>query len=127
MKYFLISILALNPMCVPHVSYANFSGLSMTESLVESAESIIDQVLVESKLEEKMASQPREYKKLRSALIRGVLKDNDVLRNIVKVRNDMSVIRTLSSDQQSQEYTFTQDYLKTTAHEFGYELPLHSQ
>ena len=107
-------------MCTNSVSYANFSGFSMTESLVESAEVIIDQVLVDCKLEEKMSSQPKEYKELRSALIRGVLKDNDVLRSIVKVRDDMISVKSLPEEQQEQEYDLTQLYLKNTAIGFGY-------
>jgi hypothetical protein len=121
MKYILVSVLAISPMCSPQVCYADFSGFSMTESPVASVESIIDEVLTNSKLENKMAAQPKDFENLRSALIKGSLKDNEVLRSIVKVRNDiLPGIKNLPEDQQLREYAYSQDYLKSTAEEFGY-------
>lgn len=112
MKYILIYLSALSLILETGISFANFSGMSMTESPVESVETMVDQVLVDSKLEKKMSANRKDYKKLREALIKGSLRDNDVLRNIVKARDDLL--------QRPDEYTYTQDYLKSTAQEFGY-------
>jgi hypothetical protein len=121
MKYILISLLALTPTLKPAFCYADFSGFSMTESPVGSVEAIVDEVLKDSKLENKMSSQQKDFQKLREALIRGALKDDEVLRNIVKVQNEiLPSIKTMDEDQQNREYTFNQDYLKSTAEEFGY-------
>lgn len=116
MKFLLISLFALT-LYYPTISYADF-GFSMTESPSARVEAIVDQVLIASNLEEKLPE--KDFNNLRDALIRGALKDHEVLRNIVKVKKEFPSIKNLPQEQRLREIAYSQEYLKSTGQEFGY-------
>ncbi len=105
-------------------AFANFSGITMTmaDSPVQSVENIIYDVIQGSKLDEKMKAKYEDVAALRKALIKGALKDDEVLRYLVKIRDEvLPSIKNMPIDQQEREYEFCQIYLKKTAEEFGYK------
>jgi hypothetical protein len=119
MRYIIVSLVAVI-LNFPFFCHADFSGFSMVESPVDSIESIINQVLTTSNLEREMASQPKNFENLKEALIRGSIKDHYVLRSIVKVKNDLPGIKKLPAEERDREIAYSQEYLKSTAQEFGY-------
>ncbi|MES2769271.1 MAG: hypothetical protein V4596_09000 [Bdellovibrionota bacterium] len=105
------------------LAFANFSGITMTfaDSPVPFIENIIYDVIQESKLDERMKIQYEDVTALKKALIKGALKDDEVLRNLVKIRDEvLPSTKNMPIDQQEREYEFCQIYLKKTAEEFGY-------
>ena len=121
MKLLIFTLIALFFASSP--AQANFAGMTMAmaESPAESIENIVDDVIKNSKLEDRMVSQYENVGSLRKALIKGCQKDNEVLRSLVKLRDEiLPSVKNLPPEEQEREYIFSQTYLKTVAAEFGY-------
>lgn len=119
MKYILI---ALSLVALPIRSQANFSGMAFIESPVAPVENIIDDILRDTKVDEKLSSRPNDFKNLRKALLKGCTNDRDILIGLVKMRNKtLPEIKSLPLEERQKEYDNTLAYIKTTALEFGYK------
>jgi hypothetical protein len=119
MKYILI---ALSLIALPITSKANFSGMVFIESPVAPVENMIDDILRDTKVDERLSSHPTDLKNLKKALLKGCTTDRDILIGLVKMRNKMlPEIKKLPLEERQKEYDENLAYIKTTALEFGYK------
>lgn len=104
-------------------SFANFGGISMSmsNSPIDYIEKVIDDVIHESQLDEELILEGKNEKDLRRALLKGALKDEDVLKSLVRMKEQtLPAAKEKAYDEQKKDLAFNQTYLKRVAQEFGY-------
>lgn len=104
-------------------SFANFGGISMemSNSPIDYIEKVIDDVVHESQLDYELVLNGKSEKNMKRALLKGALKDDDVLKSLVRMREEtLPAAKEKAYDDQQKELAFNQTYLTRVAEEFGF-------
>jgi hypothetical protein len=107
---------------IPISSQANFSGMVYIESPTAPVESMIEDILSDSNIYARLATQTKDLKNLKKALLKGCTNDRDVFLGLMKIRNKiLPEMKGLPIEERQKVYDTNINYIKTAALEFGYK------
>lgn len=122
MRYILVTLLLIVSITIAPKRAWSYFGFAVIESPAQSIESIVDDILRDSNMQESMKDQPLDVENLRKALIKGALENKDVMQALLVMRNEtLPAIPPMPLEAHEKEYFFAQVSLRATAQDYGYK------